>query len=503
MKKKIVIIGGGIGGLSAGIYALKAGYDAAIYEKNPVAGGECMGWNRKGYHIDNCIHWLTGTDEKTDLWKVWNTLGAIDEHTAYVDEGKFYSSILDGKELTLWNDLEKTRNELIAFAPEDDAAINTFIEHVEYAKSCVIPAKKPLDMMGIKDYIKMGKEMADMPKVMKTFGKVNMEDFGNMFQNPLLRTMMTDYLCYNYTAYSFLVSYATMASGNGKIPVGGSLAMTKRIVKRFEELGGELHLSCPVEKVLVEKGRAAGIVLDSGEEVRADAVISAVDADLLFHKMLDEKYTPKAFKKAYADQTGYPTFSGFQAAYAIDDDFDGKGTIVFDCEPLMIGKNTIKRMSVKNFAYEKSFAPEGKAVLQTNVAQQDEDYFFWKNLSPEDYRETKQKLTDELTKRIVTQFPELDGKIELLDSWTPVTYERYCNAYHGAYMSFITTKEAKQLRIKGELSNLKDFYLAGQWVMCPGGLPIAAVSGKFAIQRILKKEGRPIGDSSFYVKNVV
>ena len=123
MKKKIVIIGGGIGGLSAGIYALKAGYDAAIYEKNPVAGGECMGWNRKGYHIDNCIHWLTGTDEKTDLWKVWNTLGAIDENTAYVDEGKFYSSILDGKELTLWNDLEKTRNELIAFAPEDKKKI--------------------------------------------------------------------------------------------------------------------------------------------------------------------------------------------------------------------------------------------------------------------------------------------------------------------------------------------------------------------------------------------
>ena len=49
--KKIVIIGGGIGGLFAGIYALKAGYKAAIYEKNPVAGGECMGWNRKGCHM--------------------------------------------------------------------------------------------------------------------------------------------------------------------------------------------------------------------------------------------------------------------------------------------------------------------------------------------------------------------------------------------------------------------------------------------------------------------
>ncbi len=101
MKKKIVIIGGGIGGLSAGIYALRAGYDAAIYEKNHVAGGECMGWDRKGCHIDNCIHWLTGTDSNTSVWQVWNTMGAIDENTPYADTNKFYSSCLNGQEATL------------------------------------------------------------------------------------------------------------------------------------------------------------------------------------------------------------------------------------------------------------------------------------------------------------------------------------------------------------------------------------------------------------------
>lgn len=496
-KKKIVIIGAGIGGLSAGIYALNAGYDAVIYEKNPVAGGECMGWDRKGYHIDNCIHWLTGTDPKTGLWKVWKTLGAIDEHTKYHDEGKFYTSFLNGKHLSLWNDLEKTRQELIAFAPEDTDAINTFIEHVEYAKSCVIPSEKPLDMMGIRDYIEMGKDMADMPKVIKTFGKINMEDFGNMFKNPLLKIMMSDYLCYNYTAYSFLVSYATMACGNGRIPEGGSLAMTNRIVQRFRDLGGQLYLNAPVERILIKNRTAVGIRLESGEEIYGDEVISAIDAYPLFHKLLNPEYMPKAFRKAYEDQKGYPTFSGFQAAFAIDDDFSQTGTVCFDCEPLKIGSNTVTRMSAKSYAYERSFAPEGRTVLQCNFSQQDADYLFWKNMDEKTYRQTKEELTQEVLKRIVKQFPELEGKIELLDSWTPRTYERYCNAYHGAYMSFITTKDAKQLRIKGELKNLKHFYLAGQWIMCPGGLPIAAVSGKFAIQRILKREGRPFTDFSF------
>ena len=109
-KEKVIVIGGGIAGLTAGIYALKAGYEAEIFEKNPVVGGECMGWSRKGYHIDNSIHWLTGTDPKTGLWETWKTVGAIDENTEYADTSKFYSSRTGGREVTLWNDLDKTEN---------------------------------------------------------------------------------------------------------------------------------------------------------------------------------------------------------------------------------------------------------------------------------------------------------------------------------------------------------------------------------------------------------
>ncbi len=491
MKKKVIIIGGGISGLSAGIYALKAGFDAEIYEKNPVAGGECTGWNRNGYHIDNCIHWLTGSDPKDPLWGVWKELGAVDENTEYVHEGKYYTSIFDGKEVTLWTDLEKTRQELLAIAPEDADAINLFIEHVEYAKDCVFPVEKPLDMMRTSEYIRLDKRMGNMPKVIKTFGKVNMADFGKMFTNPVLRAVMTDYLFDSYTAYSFLVSYATMASGNGKIPVGGSLAMTRRIIDRFTSLGGKLHFNTPVRRIVVEKKTAAGIELENGEIITGDEIISAVDTSILFTKLVDQKYMPKQYVKAYANPKGYPTFSGFQAAFAVDGTFSRTGTVLFDCRDLKVGEQVIRRMSVRNYAYEKSFAPEGKSVLQFNVSQGDADYLWWKSLDKESYRAKKAELVKELEERIYEQFEELRGKLTLLDCWTPLTYERYFGAFHGAYMSFITTKESKRLAFKGEVK-LKHFEMAGQWIMCPGGLPIAAVSGKYAIQRILKKEGRPV-----------
>ena len=492
MKKKIVIIGAGIGGLSAGIYALKAGYDAVIYEKNHAAGGECMGWNRKGCHIDNCIHWLTGTDKNTSLWQVWKTIGAIDENTKYAGTDKFYSCRYDGKEATLWKDLDRTERELVALSPEDEAEIRKLIQHVRYAEDCTFPVDKPMDMMKIGDYIKMGKSMANMPKVMKEYGKISLNELAERFRSPLLKKIICDYMPAEYTAYSFVVSYATYTSGNGEIPLGGSLAMTNRIIGRFKEMGGELHTDAPVKRIIVENGTAKGIELESGEKVTADEVITAVDTNVLFGRFLDKSYTPKDWAAAYARSADYPVMSGFQVAFVTDSGFSGEGTVFFGCEPLMIGSKSFDMMSVKDYSYDKSFAPEGKTVLQTNISQFDGDYLYWKSLSKEDYKAKKQELSEEIEKRLVKEFPELDGKLELLDCWTPLTYERYCGAYHGAYMAFITKPGIKKLKCTGTVKGVKNLYMAGQWIMSPGGLPVAAASGKFAVQRILKKDKRPI-----------
>lgn len=492
MKKKIVIIGGGIGGLSAGIYALRAGWDAEIYEKNHAAGGECMGWNRNGCHIDNCIHWLTGTDSRTSLWKVWNTIGAIDENTEYAKTEKFYSSRLDGREATLWKDLDRTERELIALSPEDEAEIRKLIQYVRYAESCTIPVDKPMDMMKIGDYIEMGKSMADMPKVMKEYGKIDLNELAARFKSPMLRKLMTDYLPAEYTAYSFLVSYATITSGNGEIPLGGSLAMTNRIIEKFRSMDGKLYTNTPVKSIIVEGGIAKGIELGNGEKVTADEVISAVDMSFLYGRLLDKKHTPKDWAAAYSRAIDYPVITGFQIAYVTDDTFSGEDTIFFGCEPIKLGNRSFGRIYVKNYAYDKSFAPEGKTVIQMNISQSDEDFLYWKSLSKDEYKAKKQELIAAVTERMIKEFPELDGKLTVLDCWTPLTYERYCNAYHGGYMAFTTKPGIKKLKCSGTVKGVKNLYIAGQWIMSPGGLPVAAASGKFAVQRILKKEKRDI-----------
>ena len=93
-KKTIVIIGAGVSGLSAGIYAEQHGFRAILLEKNPSVGGMCTGWYRKGYYLDGCIHWLTGTKEGTLLNRMWKNLGAIDkqEDICYLDSWELQGS---------------------------------------------------------------------------------------------------------------------------------------------------------------------------------------------------------------------------------------------------------------------------------------------------------------------------------------------------------------------------------------------------------------------------
>ena len=492
MKEKVIVIGAGIAGLTAGIYALKAGFDVEIYEKNAIPGGECIGWNRKGYHIDNCIHWLTGTKKGTQMYDLWKEVGALSDDTEYAKLNAFYTSTFEGKSVTLYNDLEKTKKELLKISPEDEDEINKFIQYVEYSKQCLFPAKKPMEMWGIKDYISMGKDMADMPKVMKEYSKISLGEYALRFKSPLLRKMICDYLPKEYCAYSLLVSYATMADGNGNIPMGASLQMSLRMEKRFKELGGKIYYNKGVDSIVLGNKKADKIKLEDGTEISCDYVIPAVDSNLLFNRFLPSKYMPSDFRRAYENAKDYPVISGFQIAYAVSVNYDRGETVFIDIDPIKVGNRTFDRMYVKAYGYDPIFVKNDKQVIQTCISQTDEDYEIWKSMSKEEYAETKEKLIAAVSERIVKSFPELEGDLEFLDCWTPLTYERYCNAYHGSYMSFVSTPDAKQIKSDGRIKGIKNLYMAGQWTGSTGGLPVAAASGKFAVQRLLKDSKRDI-----------
>src|SRR5271157_5659997 len=79
--RKIVIIGGGIAGLSAAVYALKCGYEVEVLEMHDMAGGLAMSWRRGSYTFETCLHWLIGSKLGGDFHAQWQEVFDIDKLT--------------------------------------------------------------------------------------------------------------------------------------------------------------------------------------------------------------------------------------------------------------------------------------------------------------------------------------------------------------------------------------------------------------------------------------
>lgn len=492
--KKIVIIGGGVSGLTAGIYARQSGFEAEIYEKHTIVGGECTGWTRKGAHIDNCIHWLTGSKEGTAACKIWKNVGMLGDGVEVHYQKQFYSVELGGQMAHLWSDLEKTRKELTGISPEDTDEINGFIDGVKAFESMEMPSEKPFELMTPLDYIKLGSSMKDVGKAMKKFSDISIKELADRFKSPLLKMLIGGYMLSSYPAFSLLVSYATISSGNGGVPMGGSLAAVMRMKKRFEELGGKVFTGTGVEKINIENGHASGITLENGDIVAADYIVPSCDTDITFGKLMDEKFMPKGMKDAYAAPEKYPLMSIFGTAFELDgkpdDDIE---SFLFEAEKVKIGVSEATLCSLKSYAYEPSFAPEGRCIIQSTYLQLGDDYDYWKKLYDTDkaaYETEKARICEQVQANLEKRFPQFKSKLTLLDSWTPVTFNRYCGAYKGAYMSFFGIPGVKNPHYDARIKGLDNVILAGQWLNGPGGLPTALVMGKFAIQFIERTESK-------------
>ena len=154
-RKIIVIVGAGVSGLSAAIYAEQHGFHAILLEKNPSVGGMCTGWYRKGYYLDGCIHWLTGTKEGTFLNEMWHNLDAInDDNVLFLPSWGTYE--YQGQKVTMWRDLDRAEREWKEVSPVDSKMIHKFFKMVRDFTTVELPLDLPISMIPLHRKLKLG-----------------------------------------------------------------------------------------------------------------------------------------------------------------------------------------------------------------------------------------------------------------------------------------------------------------------------------------------------------
>ena len=491
--KKIVIIGGGIAGLTAGIFAQKNGFDSLILEKHHTLGGECTGWDRQGYHIDGCIHWLVGTKEGTPIRELWETVGALDDVDIYEPEN-FMAVEHEGVTVHFYRDLEKLKYSWLKISPEDKDIIEEFCKDIKKLHTFSVPVGKPLDMMNIFEKIKYMFSMKDIGPVMNKYSKISVQDFAKKFKHPALRTAISSFLPEgDYSAVSVIFPLGTFTGGQSSIPIGGSKALAMRMVERYLSLGGKVETSSEVVGVDIEGKTVKKIKCNNGKSYEADYFIAATDANVLYEKLLEGKYPDKKFQKRFDNPKDYPLASNIYIGIGYEGKMDHiPRTVRFPVESLDIKQNNkpIKHLQMTHYGYEPGFAPEGHTAITFAINQFEPELDWWEEIvkDKETYNKEKKRIGMSVINALGEHFPEMEGKLKLLDVASPQTYERYCNAYRGAFMGFWPTLQGKEMQHNGNIKGLNNIFLSGQWLQPPGGLPTALVTGKDTIMRLCKKE---------------
>ena len=488
--KSIVIIGAGVAGLSAGIYAEQHGFDVTLLEKNPSVGGMCTGWYRKGYYIDGCVHWLTGTKEGTLLNEMWHNLGAIDsqDNILYLPSWGTYE--YEGQKVTMWTDLDRAEREWKELSPVDSKMIHKFFKMVKDFNKVELPLDLPLSLMSLKRKLKLGFKVLSVWKSYLLSMRMSCEKFASKFKSPAIRYALTKCQVGDGNLFSMIYSYATIVKGDGGIPIGGSKPMVERMRRKFIALGGQLKLNANVESIIIRDDTAKGVKLADGTVIEGDAVISCLDMNYTLKKLLRDQYPVRSFEKRFKNPRRNPSPSCVYLSFSVKKDDSLPIPYTFEIEPFDCGGVTQDHLTIRSYAYDETFTRKDRTLMTVLLDQSSYDYPFWKKLikDKEKYTQYKEEIARLVMDRITTRLPSLKGDIELLDVATPCTFKNYVNSSNGVFMSFFFTPKSGMYAHNSQIKGLKNFYIASQWQQGPGGLPIAMSQGKFAIQRICKKE---------------
>lgn len=492
MQKHILIIGAGIAGLSAGCYARMNGYRATIFELHDLPGGLCTAWERKGYMIDGCIHYLFGSGKGQPFHEMWRELGAV-QNRPMIDHEE-YQRITDGEHtLIVYADPERLQEHMSELSPEDAGLIHQFCEGVRQFTEFDMSAmyRKPKPLMNALDWREFGMRMMPFLGPMLKWATVSSFEFAARFKHPFLQRAIGNMFSWEEAPVMMGMSLlAYMHTGNAGFPTGGSLEFARAIEKRFLELGGEIRYKAQVEKILVEEDRATGVRLYNDEIHHGDVVISACDGRGTIFDMLGGEYTNRRIRRMYDGHL--PMHSMLQISLGVDRDLSAEPhwvTHLLD-EPVLVAGEPRTEIGVKHYCFDPSLAPPGKSVVELIIRT---NYAYWQRIyGRRPYDEEQRQVSGIVIDYLDEWHPGLKAAIEVVDEATPLSYERYTGNWMGSTCGWLMTKETMPMLINGvpkTLPGLKDFYLAGQWVEPGGSVPLAAASGRSAVQLICAADG--------------
>lgn len=279
MARSVIVVGGGLGGLSAAIYLAHAGARVTLLEKNTQLGGKCNYRHWEGFHFDTGPSLLTMPFVVDQLFhRVGRRREDYLEFTRVMPACRYFFD--NGRTFDAPGTLESFREAVAQDFPQDADGFDRFVRYCRYLWEVSGPLflfnrLEPALIKQIRPMHAKAGLAAMRPWTLR-------QAVEHYFKSPELRQLFSRYATYNgsdawRTPATFnVISYVEMAFGSWHIQ-GGVYALVKALAKLAGELGVEVRTSAEVTEVCFVGDAARGVVLADGGELQADALVINAD----------------------------------------------------------------------------------------------------------------------------------------------------------------------------------------------------------------------------------
>ncbi len=523
MKYDVVIVGGGIAGLTSAAFLSKEGYKVLICEKEARIGGLVNSFDYKGFTFDGGIRAIENSGIVLPMLKQLGLDVEFLKNTVSLGLGHDVLRLSSKDSLT---DYQKLLNEHFPDNIEDISQIIGEIKRVMLYMDVLYGIENPLfhDLKREKDYV----YKTILPWLFKFLKNINkiarlnkpIDDYLKQFtKNQALIDIIAQHF-FKKTPASFALSYFSLYL-DYQYPKGGTGVLTDSMEKFVQDHGAEILRDTKISHV---DPQARQIQDTNGNAYVYTKLIWASDLKYLY-KIIDYralksdkiKQMAMAQKNAVSDKVGGDSILSVYLTLDLPKSyFEEISSGHFFYTPSKIGLSSIAPIIPDNedkaslmewlrqyYAFttfeiscpvlrDETLAPEGKTGLIVSTLM---DYSLVKRIAAMDWYEEFKQFSEDAIITILDQsiYPGIREKVMDRFTATPLTIERQTGNSDGAITgwaftnSFIPAVSSMPKVANSVLTPFPDIFQAGQWSYSPSGLPISILTGKLAADKVIKQ----------------
>jgi all-trans-retinol 13,14-reductase len=484
-----IVIGSGMGGMTTAAMLAKMGHRVLVLEQHYVPGGFTHAFRRKGYTWDVGVHAVGEVTEHSMPGRLLHYL--TDGRLKWASLGEVYDQFdfPDGVRIGFPDRPEKFRQNLIEVFPEEGEAIDKYIALVRETAGAM---RGYYLSRALPKWMMPAARMFMSRKAEGFLSKRTADEIAKLTDNPRLRTVFAAQWGYYGVAPS-RASWVMQALVvrhffyGGYYPVGGSERIAVELLRTVAEAGGWTRVVADVEQILVEKGRAVGVRMADGEEIRAKMIVSAAGIRATVGRLLPESFRDAAWVSDVEKLTPAAAHVSLYIGFKGDIREAGAGSEnrwfynTWDTEvvhwdisnPDDLPESPILYCSfpsLKDPLHEPG--PEQRHTGEVVTFVPWDAFTQWSGTPwrkrGEGYEALKEKLQAHLLQQLIDKMPHLEPLIDHVELSTPLSTEHFVRPVRGSIYGLEPTPErfaTDALRPKSPISGL---YFSGSEVSAVG-----------------------------------